>query len=429
MKLRFIDRNCLKTTSSLMLSMVACMSFMAHLFFYSLSPTIYMVLLLVLTLCFILCKPIVVPNLKIVILLMTTALYMIFSFWNSKRLTGSLIDVLVLLLGMLFVFFYTKKIGDYDGVLKVISFFAMFFSIGTIMNSLMPQMYRFIISKFPSTYAAVVKQQIDRVPGFSTNPGFSAGYISAGIIVLVSLCHKKKSISKKEMIRLVILFGALLFTGKRGPTIFLVITLLLCYLIPINGMKKINRYWKMFFLCVTVIVIYFVLKDFLVVIPAISEISKTISGLLEGDDISSGRNSLYAWAFRLFLLHPLFGIGWGNYKTTVVGNATLVKELDVHNIYLQLLCETGITGFIIIVGMFFWFWNKTKRLYIQCFKRQDSKSRELLPYIFFSFAYQTCFLIFGLTGNTLYDQHYQILYMISCAIMMTYNNNNSLYYN
>ena len=135
-------------------------------------------------------------------------------------------------------------------------------------------------------------------------------------------------------------------------------------------------------------------------------------------DVSTSRFELYAWAWKLFREHPLFGIGWGMYRTTVVGNVTFRAVLDTHNIYLQLLAETGLIGFLVFVTLFLYMWIKTKNAYLECLQKYPQSIWKMA--ISFSLLYQTFFLLYGLTGNTLYDQHNQILYMISCSILASY---------
>ena len=294
----FGDNQINTSISSIALSLIVCLSFMAHLFFYSLSATAYLILLFVLTACYILSKPIILADKKIFRLLIVCELSILSSFFRSQRLAGSLIDVAVLSLGILLVIFYSRRINNYSRMMTVILFFALFFAIGTIINSLMPGLYRSLLSLFPSSYATVVREQaVNRVPGFSTNPGFSAGYISSGIIVIFAGYQKNKIITLSRFIVLTLLVFALLFTGKRGPSISLIFTLLTCYLIPIRGLKKIKRYWNFFLVILFSFILFVIFQDFLITIPAISKISRTISGLLVGDDVSSGRNKLY---FRYF---------------------------------------------------------------------------------------------------------------------------------
>jgi len=81
---------------------------------------------------------------------------------------------------------------------------------------------------------------------------------------------------------------------------------------------------------------------------------------------SSGRSDLWTVAWRVFTSHPVLGVGIGNFQAVEAryvlrpGNITSIQYLTdaphlVHNVYLQLLAETGIVGLVgflvVVVGI------------------------------------------------------------------------------
>ena len=66
---------------------------------------------------------------------------------------------------------------------------------------------------------------------------------------------------------------------------------------------------------------------------------------------SNGRAGLWEAAWNCFLDSPVFGNGWGSYTLAIKG-AGFGHATNAHNIYLQILCETGIVGFVLIGGAF-----------------------------------------------------------------------------
>ena len=59
------------------------------------------------------------------------------------------------------------------------------------------------------------------------------------------------------------------------------------------------------------------------------------------------RLMLWSTAWDEFVHAPVFGVGWGNFAAPYGGNIPLAPGLlEVHNIYLQLLAETGLVGFV-----------------------------------------------------------------------------------
>src|ERR1700722_16718239 len=83
---------------------------------------------------------------------------------------------------------------------------------------------------------------------------------------------------------------------------------------------------------------------------------------LQGVDDATEFSRLALWqaAVGEFVGHPLLGVGYGNYKYFYSNFFFVPVEnldrLDAHNLYLQLLAETGLIGFLVfavIVALFF----------------------------------------------------------------------------
>jgi putative inorganic carbon (hco3(-)) transporter len=114
---------------------------------------------------------------------------------------------------------------------------------------------------------------------------------------------------------------------------------------------------------------------------------------LQGVDDATELSRLALWqaAFSLFVGHPVLGIGYGNYKylyTSFMTISAQLDTLDAHNLYLQLLSETGLIGFLVfgaIVALFF-------RLSSTLIRNQDSLRRIIGVGMFGSL---TGFLIHG----------------------------------
>ncbi|MDY5648766.1 MAG: O-antigen ligase family protein, partial [Lachnospiraceae bacterium] len=84
----------------------------------------------------------------------------------------------------------------------------------------------------------------------------------------------------------------------------------------------------------------------------------TISG--DTNTFLSGREVIYLKAWELFLENPILGTGWYTFPELTSG--LLAVDIDAHNIFLQLLCETGIVGFSIFMIWFIVNLYKTIRL-------------------------------------------------------------------
>ena len=88
---------------------------------------------------------------------------------------------------------------------------------------------------------------------------------------------------------------------------------------------------------------------------------KEIFNSSNSSDLTSGRIALWEKAWELFVKHPFFGIGWARFADHItVHNSVIDSQLEnVHNNYLQLLCEVGIFGFIFVATPFFYIFIRT----------------------------------------------------------------------
>ena len=341
-----------------------------------------------------------------------------FSFLRSSKTLQSLFDIVMILEGLLILFSGLSKNEYYTKCGKIFILFALFHSFGVFFQMLLPDVYASFMKVVPINTEFDKQLALDNavgMRGFSSNSGFTAGFISVGIITLLANCKKNKSF----FIWLIILLGlALLFTAKRGHVLFVFITFFLDYFLASEGRHLLYKSIKIL-LILGVIALTLFSVDCFVNIPFIREVEKTVSGIQQGKDVSSSRFAIYTWALVLFVRNPMLGIGWGGFRNTTAGNATVEASLDTHNIYLQLLCENGIFIASIIYIAFAVFWLLTRKALKRCIESDNFRGIDYSP-IRFSFLYQSFFLLYGLTGNPFFDDFYLILYFFALSIINGY---------
>ena len=81
-----------------------------------------------------------------------------------------------------------------------------------------------------------------------------------------------------------------------------------------------------------------------------------------------------------------------------------------------LLCETGILGFGIYLTWFISFLLRTWSLLLKCRKQQIYLNSNFQTLLVVSLAIQLFFLLYGITGNPLYDKEMFVPYFLACAI-------------
>ena len=134
----------------------------------------------------------------------------------------------------------------------------------------------------------------------------------------------------------------------------------------------------------------------------------------EISDVSNGRFKLYAIAWNFFKESPILGIGWREFSKEVVNFYNQDSVLrDAHNVFLQLLCETGIIGFSVFITMFISAITQTIQLAVQSAKNLLCLSDKTKTVLIFSLCYQVFFLAYCITGNPLYDLETVYVYIIS----------------
>lgn len=324
---------------------------------------------------------------------------------------------------VLLLFSSSGKMELWKKVIKALIVLAYFSVVGILCQLIAPSIHRFIISLF---YSANGVQYISSYAnrgyysGFFHQVGVTAFYLSAGIISSALLTENKR----KRRFEIVLFSLALIMEGKRSIPFILALVLLLAYILNGKGSKKLVR---ISISCVIVIFIMFILRMVslsLSNIKLFEKINYTLAYLEEGniDNLlyTSGRSWLYDEAIRLFLTKPINGIGWAEFSK--MSTSINSRGTSVHNIYLQLLCETGVIGFCTFVfgGAITLF--HLIRFYIRVRNRRLSETDQKNKYLLLSICGQMMFLLYGLVENPLYNDNCVMMYFLmtimGCSIYM-----------
>ena len=204
----------------------------------------------------------------------------------------------------------------------------------------------------------------------------------------------------------VLTLGALFLTAKRSGLLFGLGAMMLGYVA--YGNKK-NSFLRLVGLLIAALAAVMILSRFLAPVRIV------IDRFLELGKDSSTINRLKMWqlALELFMKHPVIGIGWEGFKYQYYVNigaqsSGAYEYLDAHNVYLQVLAETGITGFVLYCYCVF-------STFITTLKLLRSKARILRDAdkiaVLYAFMYQIYYILYCVTGNCLYDitfVHYAI---------------------
>lgn len=261
----------------------------------------------------------------------------------------------------------------------------------------------------------------DYMTGLTSHYSTMGMYMAFGLIVVFFWAFKRNKYKFGVVMSIPVIaaFVCLFLTGKRAHLIFAAVSLLVVYLGFLgknSGSAKLKR----------IMGLILVAAVSLVIMSSLPQFSAIMARFKIGEDsslgeISNGRlDLLWIPAFKLFSKNKLFGIGWRNFKYDFKQYSSMRVNNDAHNIYLQLLCETGIVGFVIIMSiLLFTFYITYKTLKEERARFEETgEVSDRMYYLAFSFTVQLFFFMYGMTGNPLYQFECYLPYMLACA--MTY---------
>lgn len=343
--------------------------------------------------------------------LFVTSLFL-FMMLGHRILIGAQKGFVISFLCIVFLFFYTGRGNVYN-------FFKLEIIISTILAiSCIFEFFFFdIFSKaFFKLFSSSVAESLTRtyintknVAGLTPSTAFTAGVLVCGLFsVLVTLNKRSKT---KNFFLLAIVIISLILTGKRAHVIFPSMVLLLYYIITSKGTRRIKRICSALVIAIVLVSAFMFLAPFFSNLNSISRTYDLLMNVFGGgnvEDSLSGRAILYKNAVDLWREHLVFGSGWGTYQE-LTG-----MKMAVHNIYLQLLCETGILGLAVFII------SATNSLV--CTRRRLAKASinnadsEIIALLKFSLFYQLFFLLYGISGNCLFDNSYFLIYVLAITL-------------
>lgn len=294
---------------------------------------------------------------------------------------------------ILYMFSY-KNTKDYNNIINVILFFSMIYIITTILFNIT---YFPILLQFATIYSGGLESGTVQVAGITSHYSHNAMYICIGLIIAISKYMANKN--KKNLLYFCISLIALLLTQKRGPLLAVGIA---CIIFVILNYKEIlrKRGYTVLFSGLAMLILIYIMY---IIFPELFKVFERF----KGDNLLTNRQYLWAEAWKMFCENPIFGIGWGGYihRLNIEISSVHVTYMFCHNIYLQILAETGIVGLTILLYLMFNTLLKTIKLL------KDKKDY----IIYFSVIYQLFFLIYGISGNPLYDKQMLVPYFIAIS--------------
>lgn len=349
----------------------------------------------------------------------------IFILQNIKNIKISLLDILWINLIVLFlvstivasdkglalfstlkliVFFISyyqlSRIYDwYNRAIKLLLILSGVHVIATILHVILPDIVNTInmILLNSKSYSVVMDLfSYGYYSGIAGQTSFNALYIMVFISIIYSKVINEDKNLLKNSITLLIGYCAMFLTNKRGPLVAIIVAQIITYVIFYLKPNKKN----------IKIVAGLILTTFImfILINNVEAFQSIIKRFEITENFTSNRDILFDSMIAGIKESFLYGCGAGS----------LGVDLGVggHNIYLQILYENGILGFIGILSILYF----NLRM---CYKAVRLSIKERAEYIFIlisSFVYQISFCIYGLTESVFFNPTMFISYIVFISI-------------
>lgn len=305
-------------------------------------------------------------------------------------------------------------------IVAIITGTAVFF---TLFFFAFPRYYSYVIDAYGFIPTGTSAGEAGYRAGISDHYSQNGIYISVCILTIAATLissttsdNGKTRRYKYTVIGVILAFVALLLTGKRGVLVFSLIAIIATYLIA--SKKKADKFVKLVVVLLVSVGLLQVLSE---TVPEIGYVFERFQSI-GGDDSSIERLAMWDLAIEKFKQAPLLGNGLWSYRAFYKQELGVYfhpyeekyQYLNAHNVYLQLLCETGIVGFAVYVVAVTMTLYKTIR---NVKKIGNISDAEIKGALLFSICMQLFYIIYSFTGNCLYDIVFPF-YAIAIAINM-----------
>lgn len=280
-------------------------------------------------------------------------------------------------------------------------FGSAFYAFFTILFRFTPALYRQRVIPLFGTDPSVVWTLNDLynngyMSGLTIHYSTNAIYLSIGVIILGCFFLLKEGFStnRKNIFLLIFIVTALLMTAKRAHIIFSFAGLFVGYVVTQRGSIH-KRIIKIIGVVLVLLIIFEVLYT---TMPFAFSFLNRFTETAGAGDVSLGRFARWEEAIEIFKNNKLIGIGWDRFKYNY--SSAHGMYINVHNVYLQLLCETGIVGSFIYFAMFLLFLIHSLRAY-RCAQINNDYNAQYICLT--AICFTVFFLLYCMTGNPLYD--------------------------
>lgn len=301
--------------------------------------------------------------------------------------------------------------------------FAIILAIYIVLIKVFPDIYWNSIFPYLSEYTQNTAVDLMKNHNYGVPVGGSANYadyiLTLGLFICLSKLFSNFAGNIKAKICFVLSFLFILgmvIENRRGELIAAVLTIVVMYLLSMNfGRIETNRLFRaMAAVAIIAVGLVFMYARGMLdrYINTIVSLSSRKAGGIE--EVGNGRIALWSLAIEKFFRSPIIGIGWNQFRAT--NDISFMEGINVHNDYLQWLCETGIIGFILILIPTLYLWFKTARRCRFFFANKAFYCNEARSYALVSFGIQNFFILLHFMDPCFYKLIFWPIYALSIIL-------------
>lgn len=275
------------------------------------------------------------------------------------------------------------------------------FIFSMFLEALLPNVF-FLIFGFASFGDAEMRALTSggAIAGLAFEKAYAAFICNLGLGVIFAEFVAQRSY--KYVIQSILVMIALMMTGKRTLFIIPIVALLIYVMLFSKNNKFIKLAGVGLGISAFIIIAYTIIPEASLIIDRI---------INSGRDVLSGRENFWNYAMDMFHQNPFFGRGFMSFNDFVFNQGFRYYgerwNYQAHNVYIQLLGETGIIGCGVIITLIVILIIKA----ISLAKTTSNFWDVLLVYWIMLFG------IYSLTGNTLYYPCQLIILVVSILLI------------
>ena len=324
---------------------------------------------------------------------------MVSCFWVSN--TNVIWDYSLYLISGVCVIFSDFSKTFYYYFMKIFKILFWVFIFSMFLEALLPNVF-FLIFGFASFGDAEMRALTSggAIAGLAFEKAYAAFICNLGLGVIFAEFVAQRSY--KYVIQSILVMIALMMTGKRTLFIIPIVALLIYVMLFSKNNKFIKLAGVGLGISAFIIIAYTIIPEASLIIDRI---------INSGGDVLSGRENFWNYAMDMFHQNTFFGRGFMSFNDFVFNQGFRYYgerwNYQAHNVYIQLLGETGIIGCGVIIILIIILIIKA----ISLAKSTSNFWDVLLVYWIMLFG------IYSLTGNTLYYPCQLIILIVSILLI------------